>query len=297
MEDPSQTPAPALPFASSSAGAGSGASNVSSRLRTAAFAPIGDEGRAELVETRLLRAISTGAFIEGERLPSENELAQLFGVAVVTVREALGTLRHRGLIDTKRGRGGGSFVRSSPGVVQEVNARALMAMPRVALADLGVLYEVIVSACAEYACLRATPDELDVVQRVLADARELPAGAWRRRITDVQLELASLSQSVRLTSEHVRVQTEFTPLLALQDSDVEQRHLTHDSLIAQIEATREGDAERARAVIRTSIRGSVRWLSELRAKLLARSAGADVRATLEEHGGSGAAGGFTEEAM
>lgn len=273
---------------------------VSSRLRTAAFAPIGEEGRAELVESRLLRAISTGAFIEGERLPSENELSGLFGVAVVTVREALGSLRHRGLIETRRGRGGGSFVRSSPLVVREVNARTLMAMPRVALADLGVHYEVIAAACAEYACQRATPDELEVVLRVLAEARELSAGAWRRRITDVQLELASLSQSVRLTSEHVRVQAEFTPLLALQDVDQSQRHFTHDALVEQVEAIKENDVQRAREVVRSSIRGSVRWLAELRAELLSKSDGNDLRATLEEslaRRGANEQGGSTEEAV
>jgi DNA-binding FadR family transcriptional regulator len=259
--------------------------SVSSRLRTAAFAPIGDEGRAELVESRLLQAISTGAFIEGERLPSESELSGLFGVAVVTVREALGTLRHRGLIDTKRGRGGGSFVRSSPGVVQEVNARTLMNTPRVALADLGVHYEMVVATCAEYACMRATSEELDVVLGVLHDAVDLAAGAWRRRITDAQLELASLSQSVRLTSEHVRMQTEFTPLLALQDTDIDQRNLTHEALIAQVEATREGDAVAARAIVRESVRASVRWLADLRAELLAAPDDAHVRATLEKHRG------------
>lgn len=271
-------------------------SPVSSRLRTAAFAPIGDEGRAELVETRLMQAISTGAFIEGERLPSETELSSLFGVAVVTVREALGTLRHRGLIDTKRGRGGGSFVRSSPGVVEEVNAKSLMSMPRVALADLGVLYEVIVSACAEYACLRATPDELDVVQEVLAESRDLPAGPWRRRITDVQLELAALSQSVRLTTEHVRIQTEFTPLLALQDVHTSQRHLTHDALMAQIDATREGDVVKTREVVRRSIRSSVRWIGALRAELLEASASGDPRATLERYRDQSGSASFMGEA-
>lgn len=257
--------------------------SVSSRLRTATFAPIGDEGRAELVETRLLQAISTGAFVEGERLPSENELSQLFGVAVVTVREALGSLRHQGIIVTRRGRGGGSFVRSSPVAVQEVNARVLMAMPRVELADLGVHYEVIVAACAEYACLRATSQELDVVQRVVVELRDLHAGAWRRRVTDAQLELAALSQSVRLTSEHVRVQTEFTPLLALQDTDARQRSFTHDALLEQIDAIREGDVHRARSVVRRSIRGSVRWLGNLRTELLRDSPTGDPRATLERY--------------
>ena len=162
-----------------------------------------------------------------------------------------------------------------------VTAQWLTRLPRLALADLGVLYATISSACAEYACLRATEEELEVVHRVLLEARELPAAAWRRRITDVQLELASLSQSVRLTSEHVRVQTEFTPFLALQDADTDQRHRAHDALVAQVEAIRAGDVERARAVVRGSVRDSVRWLSVFRAELLALPEGASLREALD----------------
>ncbi|WP_427869756.1 FadR/GntR family transcriptional regulator [Leucobacter luti] len=252
-----------------------------SRLRTAAFAPIGEEGRTELVESRIVQAISVGAFTEGERLPSETELSALLGVAVVTVREALGALRHRGLIETRRGRNGGSFVRPSHGSVEEVNARALMAMPRVALADLGVHYEVISSACAEFACQRATGEELEIVARILNETRDLDRYLWRRRVTEVQLELAALSQSVRLTNEHVRVQTEFTPLLALQDLDGEARLATHDALVEQIELTRAGDVAAVRAVVRATIRSSVRWLVSYRNELLAAPDDAGIRATLE----------------
>ena len=217
----------------------------------------------------------------GERLPPEAELANQFGIAVATLRKALAQLRAQGVVETRRGRNGGSFVRSSLGAVVEVNAQALIDMPRVALADLGVLYEVIAAACAEYACLRATPEELARVLRVLAEARSLPADAWRRRITDVQLELAALSQSVRLTSEHVRVQAEFTPLLALQDIDPEQRQFTQEALTAQIAAIRSGDVAQARAVVRRSIRGSVRWLGAFRTELLEQPAGRTLRDTLE----------------
>lgn len=252
-----------------------------SRLRTAAFTPIGEEGRTELVESRLVQAISVGAFTEGERLPSETELSSLLGVAVVTVREALGSLRHRGLIETRRGRNGGSFVRPSHGAVEEVNALALMAMPRVALADLGVHYEVISAACAEYASQRATPDELGVVARILDEARPLERVAWRRRITEVQLELAALSQSVRLTNEHVRVQTEFTPLLALQDLDRTARLATHDALTAQIAATLVGDVTAVRTAVRDGARRSLRWLVAFRAELIAHPQSDGVRVTLE----------------
>lgn len=254
---------------------------IPSRLRTAAFAPIGEEGRADMVVSRLVQAISVGAFTEGERLPSENELSSLLGVAVVTVREALSELRHRDLIETKRGRNGGSFVRPSLAAVEEVNARALLDAPRVAIADLGVHYEVVSAACAEYACLRATHEELQIVADVLAETRDAPVFEWRRRVTEVQLELAALSQSVRLTKEHVRLQTEFTPLLALQDFDDAARELTHRSLVAQVEATQAGDVQAARAAVRESVRGSVRWLIAFRAELLAGSRDSDLRGTLK----------------
>lgn len=253
----------------------------SSRLRVAAFAPIGEEGRTALVESRIGQAISVGAFTEGERLPSETELSALLGVAVVTVREALGGLRHRGLIETKRGRNGGSFVRPSHGAVEEFNAGALMGMPRVALADLGVHYEVISAACAEYACQRATPEELAVIAAILDDARPLDRASWRRRVTEVQLELAALSQSVRLTNEHIHLQTEFTPLLALQDLDRDARMRTHDALTRQIVATRSGDVALARATVREAVRGSVRWLGDFRTELLTDPRAEHVRATLE----------------
>lgn len=256
-----------------------------SRLRTAALAPIGDEGRIELVESRIVQAISVGAFTEGERLPSETELSALLGVAVVTVREALSGLRHRELIETRRGRNGGSFVRPSHGAVEEVNARSLMAMPRVALADLAVLYEAIACACAEYACQRATPDELDIVALVLERSRGLDAVTWRRRVTEVQLELAALSQSVRLTNEHVRVQTEFTPLLALQDIDTAARLQTHEALAAQIRSTRLGDAEAARSAVRETVRASARWLVQFRNELIAAPQDGGVRGTLESRRG------------
>ena len=252
-----------------------------SRLRTAAFAPLGEEGRADMVVSRLVQAISVGAFVEGERLPSENELASLLGVAVVTVRDALSELRRRDLIETRRGRNGGSFVRPSQAAVEEVNARTLLAEPRLAIADLGVHYEVISAACAEYACLRATPEELEIVEGMLAGARAVPVAQWRRRVTEVQLELAALSQSVRLTSEHVRLQTEFTPLLALQDFDPRARTATHDALAAQLVATQAGDPQGARQAVRESVRGSVRWLIAFRTELLATTEAADLRGTLE----------------
>lgn len=262
----------------------------SSRLQAAALTPIGDEGRTEMVESRLARSISAGAFADGDRLPTENELARLLGVAVVTVREALISLRARGLIVTRRGRHGGSFVRTSLKATELHNAQNLLAMPRVTLADLGLHYEMISASCAELACLRATEFELSVIQEILTDARNLPQEAWRRRITDVQLELASLSQSVSLTSEHLRVQTVYTPLLALQDADEEARAATHAGVEAQVKSTLEGNIEHTRQLVRAEIRASTRWLIIFREKLLKNPTEEHILHTLKRRGSTYASG-------
>ena len=56
----------------------------------------------------LTRGIQAGAFPPGERLPGEIDLARSFDVSRSTIRQALSSLQHAGLIETWNG--AGSFV-------------------------------------------------------------------------------------------------------------------------------------------------------------------------------------------
>jgi len=60
------------------------------------------------VAESLTRGIQAGAFQPGERLPGENDLARSFDVSRSTIRQALSSLQHAGLIETWSG--AGSFV-------------------------------------------------------------------------------------------------------------------------------------------------------------------------------------------
>src|SRR3954469_21017628 len=66
----------------------------------------------EQVAHRLSTAIALGEFSLGDRLPSERELAALLKVSRESVRSALRRLTEAGLIEVRRGRGGGAFVRA-----------------------------------------------------------------------------------------------------------------------------------------------------------------------------------------
>ncbi len=62
------------------------------------------------VADQLRNSIVTGQLIAGQRLPIEPELAKVFGVSRSTIREALGHLTSSGLVVTRRGVNGGTWV-------------------------------------------------------------------------------------------------------------------------------------------------------------------------------------------
>lgn len=64
--------------------------------------------RHEQLSDWLRAEISSGQYAADEQLPSESELGELFGVSRITVRRALATVEHEGLIYRRQGLG--SFV-------------------------------------------------------------------------------------------------------------------------------------------------------------------------------------------
>jgi DNA-binding FadR family transcriptional regulator len=69
------------------------------------------EGLAKQISGKIRDAILEGALKVEERLPTEEELAERFGVSRPTIREALKRLAAQNLIHTRRGPLGGSFVK------------------------------------------------------------------------------------------------------------------------------------------------------------------------------------------
>jgi len=65
------------------------------------------------VVDRLLTALALGEFVPGQRLPTSRELAGMLGVSRPTVHDAVLRLRSAGVVDVRRGRTGGAYVRDS----------------------------------------------------------------------------------------------------------------------------------------------------------------------------------------
>jgi DNA-binding FadR family transcriptional regulator len=235
--------------------------------RSVVFAPLYGTGRAEMVEQRLTDAIVSGVLRDGERLPSESELARSLGVAVVTAREALESMRERGLVRTRRGRDGGSFVTYDRDAAARLLDSRLRGHSRIELRDLALHVAAIAGAAAELAADRASRDDVESLLAIHAAADLSTAGGARRALSRFQLEVAAISQSPRLVREEVRLQGEAGPLLWLCLRDQEYRDVSAATRTRVIDAIGNVDPVAARAATIAQATGALDWLVDEKVRI------------------------------
>jgi len=210
-------------------------SHIPSSTRHSVLAPLDPHGRVAEVERRLAEAIAVGVFADGDQLPSETELAAQLGVATVTLREALAGLRRTGLVETRRGRHGGTFVRG------RADARLLDRLSALSVDELRDLADhraAIAASAAELAAMRASEPDLERLQEHverLAGA----ATAVQRRAADERfhVELAATTRSLRLTRAEMELQAEAGPLVWLA-ADPERALADHRGVLAAVRERR-----------------------------------------------------------
>ncbi|HPE12788.1 MAG: FadR family transcriptional regulator [Actinobacteria bacterium] len=243
-------------------------SNESALARSTVLAPLGRGGRAEEVVQRISESISLGLLVDGEQLPSETDLSAMLGVSTVTLREALASLRQQGLIETRRGRNGGSFVRSAAGPTKAALERRLAAFTVSQLRDAGDELTAISGAAARLASSRASNDSIRRLS-VLAQRLLTANGAAQRARTDSRfhIEVAVAATSERLTRHEAALQAELGSLLWWPDStdlQVEQAVAEH---VAIAQAIHREDAALARDLAQQHVNGNTQRLIERRIRL------------------------------
>lgn len=225
------------------------------------------------IADRLASSIALGVFSVGERLPTEIALARQFGVAVATLRKALASLRERGLVETRRGRSGGTFVVQAPFPSDREAAAMLGCTGVVDLRDLHDEYVAVASAVARLAAARCVESGVAGLAGV---AQRLPAAgtAPERATADSRfhIELAVLAQSPRLLRSLLRLQAEVSPLYwsgVITGTDAGAVHAEH---LGIVEAVRTGNAHRAERLMQEHVHDCVYRLIDARIAL-GRTAG------------------------
>jgi len=211
-----------------------------------------------LVASSISREIAQGRLKPGDQLPTEQQLAQTFGVSRNVVREAIARLRSEGRIWSQQGRG--AFVADQPNTtVLTIDYEALQ--QAAAFRSLFELRGILEVQAAALAAQRRTNDDVAAMRNALETMSNAPYGSVMWLQTDLEFHKtvaaatgnAYMVQFLMFVSERVR-----DSILASgnQQKSEELASVTlgeHQRILDAIEAR---DAEGAQGAMRAHLAGA-----------------------------------------
>lgn len=246
-------------------------------LEQTVYTPVRQGSAVADTVARLGRAIGMGLLRPGDRLPPEGRLAVDLRISPVTLRSALGILRSAGLVETRRGRGGGTYVSHNGSADGVLGDEPLPSTDE--LRDLVDYRRVIEGGAAWLAAERATAEQIGYLQALVAEMEEIRGfDAWSERDGLFHLIVADASGSRRLVEQVAGVRGEVYRLAKLgsvPDALMELSDREHTEIVRAIAARR---AARARAAM-------IRHVSSTGALWLGLGRVADERVPARRRGG------------
>jgi GntR family transcriptional regulator, transcriptional repressor for pyruvate dehydrogenase complex len=237
------------------------------------ISPLATTGRADEVVQRVSQAIQLGLFVDGEQLPPETEFAAQLGVSAMTLREALATLRQQGLVETRRGRTGGTFVRRPATPPVGPLRERLRGMTTSALRDLVDEQFAVSGAAARLAAARASGASMRRLRTLVHQlSGAVSLGSQIRADSRFHIEVAIAAQSERLTRLEVGLQTQLAELLWLppettwtvEGAEPLDPVTAADEHAAITDAIAAEDGDRARLLAERHVERNLRRLTALR---------------------------------
>ncbi|HSI50199.1 MAG TPA: GntR family transcriptional regulator [Ideonella sp.] len=128
--------------------------------------PLARGGAAEQILDDLRERILNGSLKRGDKLPTEREMAQGYGVSGATVREAIRALVTIHLIEVRHG--SGAYVTANAEQLIAQSLGSMIQLERIEVQDVMGLLGVLNAYCAELAATRATPEDLAELRAAVA---------------------------------------------------------------------------------------------------------------------------------
>ncbi|MFJ4210846.1 GntR family transcriptional regulator [Paenarthrobacter sp. NPDC089675] len=236
---------------------------MSSWRERLAFAPLETAERGEEIALRLRHSIELGVLEDGTQLPSESELAAKMRVSTMTLRTALAELRHLGLLETRRGKGGGSFVRANTGDIAKAQRDTLARYSLEHLRDVREYRAFLSGSAAAVAAGRSQQVPIGRLSSMAALIGTAQTSAEMTRAdSQFHIELAATSGSVLFTRQEITMQAEVGALVWADAPDRRIAAANEHAMI--VDAVRAGNATDARALAEEHVRRDMNRLIDLR---------------------------------
>lgn len=220
-------------------------------LSAAVLRPVRGAHVFEACVEQLATAIRLGVYSRGSTLPPERELAERLGVSRATLREAMAGLREAGLVETRRGRGGGTVVTLRPRTPSARAAARTTAAQRTAWLDALEFRRVVEPG----ACLVVARTGLDAAERIQLEeahravAEAANAAQHRQADSRFHLTIAALARSPMIVDAVRSVQSmlhEMLTAIPVLDANIAHSDRQHAAVVRALVA---GRPDRARKVM------------------------------------------------
>lgn len=142
---------------------------------------------SDIVFEEILQTISKGIWKPGDKIPSENKLAQQYGVSRVTVRAAIQRLISINLVESKQG--GGTYVCDLTTDQRLEAMRPLFPLSRVDRRNVFEFRRTIEAGEVGLAAARVTPE---IIEKMRVASERMEHGKTEEEITEYDLEFHRL---------------------------------------------------------------------------------------------------------
>lgn len=217
---------------------------------------------ADSVAAKIRNDITSGGYAKGDRLPTERDLSDKYGVSRPIVREAIGTLKRDGLVATRQGLG--AFVIETKEVafrLAEVNLTDALELQNVI-----ELLMAVESAATALAAERRSDEQLARIEQQL-NAIQL---AFDRNETGIEEDLAFHREIVDACGNpHFREMSDFLDAHVRNFIRKARASTLRNALLSQLQAEHvaiyqaiaDGDPQQARLAAEAHLRGAAKRLT------------------------------------
>jgi GntR family transcriptional regulator, transcriptional repressor for pyruvate dehydrogenase complex len=223
-----------------------------------ALGPVAVPKASDVLADHLREQILSGKLEEGSALPVERELAAAVGLSRGVVRDALRVLEIEGLITTRPGRAGGSFVRRPDATTLQRSLSVLVSGRGVRFQSLLETRDALEPAAAELAALNRTPQDLarlDEASQLLRDSvGDIPKFLQHNAEWHVAVAAASHNEIMQIILDSLsRAIVKATDISDFNSQRTMNETLAaHDRILAAI---RKGDPHKAAAAMEKHVHG------------------------------------------